>query len=211
MACSRKSPGGSKLLPFTDDEGHYADWDLQCCRKLSVTFPKSVPRYNPISEVYTQFLGLHGSMISLSATARNLGVTMDNQLSFSSHVTKCDTLMSVSSVQHQKDSAISIHTGYSGACSVSGHFEIGLLQLSSGRSTSERRAYLKALITPRTAPRSLRSTSPARLVPPSLREKVFPYSNPAESGPTYSNSKWSLESFRQSSGFYWFGSPTGEV
>ncbi|KAK3506923.1 hypothetical protein QTP70_031223 [Hemibagrus guttatus] len=31
-------------------------------------------------------------------------------------------------------------------------------------------SYLKALITPRTAPRSLRSTSTARLVPPSLRE-----------------------------------------
>ncbi|KAK3513609.1 hypothetical protein QTP70_026916, partial [Hemibagrus guttatus] len=32
-------------------------------------------------------------------------------------------------------------------------------------------SYLKALFTPRTAPRSLRSTSTARLVPPSLREK----------------------------------------
>ncbi|KAK3523075.1 hypothetical protein QTP86_012650 [Hemibagrus guttatus] len=32
-------------------------------------------------------------------------------------------------------------------------------------------SYLKALVTPRTAPRSLRSTSTTRLVPPSLREK----------------------------------------
>ncbi|KAK3506419.1 hypothetical protein QTP70_015747, partial [Hemibagrus guttatus] len=32
-------------------------------------------------------------------------------------------------------------------------------------------SYLKALITPRTAPHSIRSTSTARLVPPSLREK----------------------------------------
>ncbi|KAK3526926.1 hypothetical protein QTP86_004727 [Hemibagrus guttatus] len=32
-------------------------------------------------------------------------------------------------------------------------------------------SYLKALVTPRTAPRSLRSTSTARLVPPSFREK----------------------------------------
>ncbi|KAK3518766.1 hypothetical protein QTP70_012660 [Hemibagrus guttatus] len=32
-------------------------------------------------------------------------------------------------------------------------------------------SYLKALVTPRTAPRSLRSTSTAQLVPPSLREK----------------------------------------
>ncbi|KAK3561680.1 hypothetical protein QTP86_012563 [Hemibagrus guttatus] len=36
-------------------------------------------------------------------------------------------------------------------------------------------SYLKALITPRTAPRSLRSTSTARLVPPSLREKAMFY------------------------------------
>ncbi|KAK3561668.1 hypothetical protein QTP86_012489 [Hemibagrus guttatus] len=34
-------------------------------------------------------------------------------------------------------------------------------------------SYLKALITPRTAPRSLRSTSTARLVPPSLSEKAI--------------------------------------
>ncbi|KAK3533516.1 hypothetical protein QTP70_023345, partial [Hemibagrus guttatus] len=145
-------------------------------------------------------ISLSNSMISLSATARNLG----------------------------KDSAISIHTGYSGACSISGHLEIGLLQLSSGNSlplnairplqmiqnTAARLvfnlpkfshttpllrslhwlpvaarirfktlmlvykakngpapSYLKALITPRTAPRSLRSTSTARLVPPSLSEK----------------------------------------
>ncbi|KAK3551098.1 hypothetical protein QTP70_012761 [Hemibagrus guttatus] len=41
-------------------------------------------------------------------------------------------------------------------------------------------SYLKALVTPHTAPRSLRSTSTARLVPPSLREKVasFPYPVP---------------------------------
>ncbi|KAK3572946.1 hypothetical protein QTP86_010648, partial [Hemibagrus guttatus] len=32
-------------------------------------------------------ISLNNSMISPSATARNLGVTMDNQLSFSSHVT----------------------------------------------------------------------------------------------------------------------------
>ena len=29
VASSRKSPGGSKLLPFTDDGGHCAHWDLQ--------------------------------------------------------------------------------------------------------------------------------------------------------------------------------------
>ncbi|KAK3562740.1 hypothetical protein QTP86_006519 [Hemibagrus guttatus] len=34
-------------------------------------------------------------------------------------------------------------------------------------------SYLKDLVTPRTAPRSLRSTSTARLVPPSLREKAI--------------------------------------
>ncbi|KAK3535077.1 hypothetical protein QTP70_003027 [Hemibagrus guttatus] len=36
-------------------------------------------------------------------------------------------------------------------------------------------SYLKALVTPRTAPGSLRSTSTARLVPPSLREKDVRY------------------------------------
>ena len=54
--------GGSKLLSFTDDGGHCAHWDLQCCRNVSV------PRYNPVSEVHRQFLGLHGLVCALTCT-----------------------------------------------------------------------------------------------------------------------------------------------
>ena len=55
-ASSRKSPGGSELLPFTDDGGHCAHWDLQSSRIFSVPFPRFVPQDNPVSEVYRQFL-----------------------------------------------------------------------------------------------------------------------------------------------------------
>uniref|UniRef100_A0A4W4EAZ1 phosphatidate phosphatase n=1 Tax=Electrophorus electricus TaxID=8005 RepID=A0A4W4EAZ1_ELEEL len=41
-ASSRKSPGGSKLLPFMEDGGHCAHWDLQCYRGFSVPFPRSI-------------------------------------------------------------------------------------------------------------------------------------------------------------------------
>ena len=58
-ASSRKSPGGSELLPFTDDGGHFAQWDLQSSRIFSVPFPIFVPQDNPVSEVYGQFLWLH--------------------------------------------------------------------------------------------------------------------------------------------------------
>ena len=46
----------------TDDGSHCAHWDLQCCRHFSVPFPRSVPRYNPVSAVYRQFLGLCSNM-----------------------------------------------------------------------------------------------------------------------------------------------------
>ena len=42
-ASSRKSLGGSKLLPFKNDGGHCILGDLQCCRTVLVPFPKSVP------------------------------------------------------------------------------------------------------------------------------------------------------------------------
>ena len=35
-ASSRKSPGGSELLPFTDDGGHCAHWDLQSSRNFEI-------------------------------------------------------------------------------------------------------------------------------------------------------------------------------
>ena len=43
-------------------------WDLQCCGNFSVVFPRSVPRYNPVSEVHRQFLGLHVLVCALTCT-----------------------------------------------------------------------------------------------------------------------------------------------
>ena len=44
LVSSRKSLGGSKLLPFKNDRGHCVLGDLQCCRNLLVPFPRSVPQ-----------------------------------------------------------------------------------------------------------------------------------------------------------------------
>ena len=55
---SRISLGGSKLLPFKNGD-HCVLGDLQCCRKFLVLFPRSVPRHNPVSELYGQFLCPH--------------------------------------------------------------------------------------------------------------------------------------------------------
>lgn len=51
----RKSPGDFKLLSFTNGD-HCVLWDCQCFQNVSVPFPRSVPRYNSVSEVYRQFL-----------------------------------------------------------------------------------------------------------------------------------------------------------
>ena len=64
----RMSPGGSKLLPFTDDGGQSAHWDIQWCRHCFLPFPRSLPQYNPVPEVYRQFLGLHGLVCALTCT-----------------------------------------------------------------------------------------------------------------------------------------------
>ena len=56
-ASSRKSLGGSKLLPFIkNDGGHCVLGDLQCSINVLVPFPRAVPRHNPVSERYGQFL-----------------------------------------------------------------------------------------------------------------------------------------------------------
>ena len=47
-ASSRKSLGGSKLLPFKIDGGPCVLGDLQCCRMFLVPFPRSVPQHNPV-------------------------------------------------------------------------------------------------------------------------------------------------------------------
>lgn len=44
-ASSRKSPGGSELLPLRDDGGHCALRHLQSSRDVSVPFPKFVPAW----------------------------------------------------------------------------------------------------------------------------------------------------------------------
>lgn len=40
-ASSWKNPGVSELLPFTDDGGHYAHWNLQRIKKICVPIPKT--------------------------------------------------------------------------------------------------------------------------------------------------------------------------
>ena len=68
-ASSRKSLCGSKLLPFKNDGGHCALGDLQCL----VPFPRSVPRHNPVSELYRQFLRPHGMVFALTCTVNMHG------------------------------------------------------------------------------------------------------------------------------------------
>ena len=58
-ASSRKSLGGSKLLPFKNDGCHCVLGDLQWCRNILVLwFPIYMPRHNLVSELYGQFLCL---------------------------------------------------------------------------------------------------------------------------------------------------------
>ena len=67
-ANSRKSLVGSKLLPFKNDGGHCVLGDLQCCRDVFVLFLRSVPRHNPVSELYRQFLRPYGLVFALTCT-----------------------------------------------------------------------------------------------------------------------------------------------
>ena len=50
-ANTRKSLGGSKLLPFENDGSHCVLVDLQCCRNVLVPFPRCVPLHNPVLEL----------------------------------------------------------------------------------------------------------------------------------------------------------------
>ncbi|KAK3542800.1 hypothetical protein QTP70_003001 [Hemibagrus guttatus] len=172
-------------------------------------------------------LSLNNSMISPSATARNLGVTMNNQLSFSSHVTNvtpscqfllynirrirpflptqatqvlvqslvisrldyCNSLLAglplnairplkmiqnaaarlvfnLPKISHTTPLLCSLHW-----LVVAARIRFKTLMLAYKAKNGPAPSYLKALVTPHTAPRSLRSTSTARLVPPSLRVK----------------------------------------
>ncbi|KAK3559782.1 hypothetical protein QTP86_020725, partial [Hemibagrus guttatus] len=172
-------------------------------------------------------ISLNNFMISPLATARNLGVTMDNQLSFSSHVTNvtrsCRFLLynirrirpflSTQATQVLVQSLVISRLDYCNSLlaglplnairppqmiqnaaarlvfslpkffhttpllrslhwpPVAARIRFKTLMLAYKAKNGPAPSYLKALVTPRTAPRSLRSTSTARLVPPSLREK----------------------------------------
>ncbi len=59
--------------------------NLQCCRKFSVPFPRSVPQYDPVSEFYRQFLGLHGLVCALTCTV-NCGTLYRQVCAFPNHV-----------------------------------------------------------------------------------------------------------------------------
>ena len=61
---SRKSLGGSKLLPFKND-GDHCSWEPSM---LLVPFPRSVHRQNPVPELYGQFLRPHGLVFALTCT-----------------------------------------------------------------------------------------------------------------------------------------------
>ena len=84
-ASSRKSLGGSKLLQFKTDGGHCVLWDLQCCRHFLVPVPRSVPRHNPVSDLYGQFLPPPGLDFSLKCTV-NCGTLYRQVCAFPNHV-----------------------------------------------------------------------------------------------------------------------------
>ena len=67
-ASPRKSLGGHKLLPFKNEGVLCVIGDLQCCIQFLVPFPRSVPRYNPVSELYGQILQPHGLIFALTCT-----------------------------------------------------------------------------------------------------------------------------------------------
>ncbi|KAK3569886.1 hypothetical protein QTP86_006751 [Hemibagrus guttatus] len=172
-------------------------------------------------------ISLSNSMISPTASAHNLGVTMDNQLSFSSHVTNvtrsCRFLLynirrirpflSTQATQVLVQSLVISRLDYCNSLladlplnairplqmiqnaaarlvfnlpkfshttpllrslhwlPMAARIRFKTLMLAYKAKNGPAPSYLKALVTSRTALRLLRSTSTARLVPPSLREK----------------------------------------
>ena len=63
-ATSSQSLGGSKILPFKNNGGHCVLGDLQCCRNILVPLPRS----EPVSEFYGQFLRPDGLVFALTCT-----------------------------------------------------------------------------------------------------------------------------------------------
>ena len=60
-------------------------WDLQCCINVLVPFPRSVPRHNPVSDLYGQFLQPHGFVFALTCTV-NCGTLYRQVCAFPNHV-----------------------------------------------------------------------------------------------------------------------------
>jgi hypothetical protein len=58
--------------------------DLQSCRNVLVPFPRSVPRHNPISELYGQFLQPHSFVFALTCTV-NCGTLYRQVCAFPNH------------------------------------------------------------------------------------------------------------------------------
>jgi hypothetical protein len=68
-ANSRKSLGGSKLLPFKNVGCHCVLGDLQCYIMFwGGTLPQIGPQHNPVSELYGHFLRPHGLVSALTCT-----------------------------------------------------------------------------------------------------------------------------------------------
>jgi hypothetical protein len=59
--------------------------DLQCCRNVLVLFLRSMPKHNPVSELYGQFLRPHGLVFALTCTA-NCGTLYWQAYTFPNHV-----------------------------------------------------------------------------------------------------------------------------
>ena len=58
-------PALGRVFHFKNDGGHCVLGDLQCWGHFLVPFPKSVPRHNPVSELYGQFPRPHGLVFAL--------------------------------------------------------------------------------------------------------------------------------------------------
>ena len=84
-SASRKSLGGSKLLPFKNDGGHCVLGDFQCCINVLLPFSRSVPWHNPVSELYGQFLQHHGLVFALTCTV-NYWTLYSQVCTFPNHV-----------------------------------------------------------------------------------------------------------------------------
>ena len=84
-ASSRKNLGGFKLLPFRNDGSHCVLEDIQFCRNVLVPFPRFLPRHNPVSALYEQFLQPHGLVFVRTCTV-NCGNLTRQVCAFPNHV-----------------------------------------------------------------------------------------------------------------------------